>query len=1403
MKYRSPRMHIPQFVARPFWSPRALLGDTAKGGRRHSRRDAAKLRFRVLSLETLQSRELFAADSTLEVATAALAATDTRGARVQQILLGSSTSPANSAFRNGVQVTIGANQLQPYTWSKIDTVSIVFDENVQVSSSQLQLIGGNAPQVATFSYNAQTFKAIWKFDTPLTSGKYLLNLTDRITDLSGNRLDGEWLDGTSQISGNASPGGELNFRFDVHIGDVDSDGEVTVRDLAVLESNFGANGNLKFDINMSGGADAADSAILSSNFGDSLPPATLNETLLVKSIYATGTANPRYAVIGVDQQGNQTLSVINAIDGQIKSTRTLDRNIRYVELEPVSRNGTLESIAVLGVNRATGDVRLWFYNPTLSGAVPSMNFGRTWIPMDLEVLYNSTQEPRIAILGTQNAQPYANRIWWADPLTLQSPGSLSLGTNFEAQKFVVTPASGTTPALISILGLLPSNRTMRVKTFNSITGALVANIALTGSSVVDFKQGFDPVRNEPLIIALSSSAAGSADIEVRTLQGTLRRKLSLPIDGVPKALAVWNKTALSPLQFAVLTEVGAQREGIVLTGDLLTTQPARKISFGAGFRNVGLLTLSMTSADDVELSVTQTSDDLGAAQIKLRSARTGISYRTIPTKVFVRNSDFFDQNRVHAHTPLSEVDERLGLARSWFETPESDNAAALLSDMGANVFTRHVKTGDEDPWWPSNWPSDGSGTSIYAAARDNQGIALDAGQNLAQDYINEAIANDTPMIGYYFDATEQNLSVAHPEWVCKAFNGVPLTPHPTKGAYLDVTGAYGDVVKNRLLEIANMGASGVYLDFRHLPAGGCWGTQLASDFQATYGIPAPAVGSSAAYVKFMQFQAQRVTETLQGWKDAVAAQYPYFHFVISVTSVPGLTRIDMSSDMAAIDSPKSEFNLATQRGQNNSVFFNNQTLYEPDASIRMAFGWTLMREVATKSIPHIWNALTPNRDQLLSFVSAVDAYGMIAAVHVVEELLEPGHQVAGIASRDDLMAAIDLGNKLSPQLAGTEPTKWMAVHFPEAARDSYGTNSKLAWEKVLLPAVAAFQAGVETGRPVSVINDDILTAGIPNDFKVLYLPNTTSLTAAQLANVTAFKNRGGVVISNDGLTQWGQAAGFRSGVNQIESTITALSTPVEFLGLPARVQAVAHSHETTGSDGRIVLAVLNDFSYVQGSTIFEPIAANMVNPTPAPVPAGIRAVLKLADWPQLTAANTQIVAVDPLTLARIPVTRTSTTLEIVFPQFAQSSWVVIEAIPSSSSAPLAMTSASPITSLRTNTALPEDVNGDGQVSPSDALAVIIALNFSRSNSDSNGEGEAATPLLVDVNGDSQVTPLDALLVINYLAQKRTALGEGELNQAPQTPNVETEKSASNKFGSVYVPIEPEVFDSVFADELND
>ncbi|MEM7475415.1 MAG: dockerin type I domain-containing protein, partial [Planctomycetota bacterium] len=74
---------------------------------------------------------------------------------------------------------------------------------------------------------------------------------------------------------------------------------------------------------------------------------------------------------------------------------------------------------------------------------------------------------------------------------------------------------------------------------------------------------------------------------------------------------------------------------------------------------------------------------------------------------------------------------------------------------------------------------------------------------------------------------------------------------------------------------------------------------------------------------------------------------------------------------------------------------------------------------------------------------------------------------------------------------------------------------------------------------------------------------------------------------------------------------------------------------------------------------------------------------------------------------------------------------------------------------------PMDANGDGKVSPLDALIIIDALN--------NHPGGRLPPVheggeppqeRVDVNNDGYISAIDALSIINYLNQERSA-GEGE------------------------------------------
>ena len=201
---------------------------------------------------------------------------------------------------------------------------------------------------------------------------------------------------------------------------------------------------------------------------------------------------------------------------------------------------------------------------------------------------------------------------------------------------------------------------------------------------------------------------------------------------------------------------------------------------------------------------------------------------------------WFDANRVQGHT-------RLTLNERWYGTPEFTGAAAGFKALGAGVFTRHVKTADEDPWWPTALPVDADNRPHSARPRTINGIVLQPGESVAGKIIDEAHAEGLKIITYYWDASEKTLADRNPDWVCRKPNRKTPIEHHRRGKHLDLTGPYREVVLARLLELADMGADGFFFDYRHLPREGCWRSALEDAWRAETGSrrrPRPRRGKS-------------------------------------------------------------------------------------------------------------------------------------------------------------------------------------------------------------------------------------------------------------------------------------------------------------------------------------------------------------------------------------------------------------------------------------------------------------------------------------------------------------------------------------------------------------------------------
>ena len=103
-----------------------------------------------------------------------------------------------------------------------------------------------------------------------------------------------------------------------------------------------------------------------------------------------------------------------------------------------------------------------------------------------------------------------------------------------------------------------------------------------------------------------------------------------------------------------------------------------------------------------------------------------------------------------------------------------------------------------------------------------------------------------------------------------------------------------------------------------------------------------------------------------------------------------------------------------------------------------------------------------------------------------------------------------------------------------------------------------------------------------------------------------------------------------------------------------------------------------------------------------------------------------------------------------------------------------------------NPDVPEDTNGDGEVTAIDALQVINFLNASGPAAvdevmaertalaaAANGEFSGSVRSFLDVNNDGHISPLDALFCINRIAERLAGLTEGEGEAAAPTNSLST------------------------------
>jgi hypothetical protein len=132
-----------------------------------------------------------------------------------------------------------------------DMVSITFSEDVNIQADHLTFVGlrtANRPALAEFTYDIPTMTATWRFDDLVANDHYAIHLSDAVTDVEGDRLDGEWTNPASLFttnslvsefpSGDGEAGGNFTFVFTLLGGDASRDNVFDMTDVDIFYESW-------------------------------------------------------------------------------------------------------------------------------------------------------------------------------------------------------------------------------------------------------------------------------------------------------------------------------------------------------------------------------------------------------------------------------------------------------------------------------------------------------------------------------------------------------------------------------------------------------------------------------------------------------------------------------------------------------------------------------------------------------------------------------------------------------------------------------------------------------------------------------------------------------------------------------------------------------------------------------------------------------------------------------------------------------------------------------------------------------------------------------------------------------------------------------------------------------------
>lgn len=374
------------------------------------------------------------------------------------------------------------------------------------------------------------------------------------------------------------------------------------------------------------------------------------------------------------------------------------------------------------------------------------------------------------------------------------------------------------------------------------------------------------------------------------------------------------------------------------------------------------------------------------------------------------------------------------------------------------------------------------------------------------------------------------------------------------------------------------------------------------EYQAETGKPCPITGPngtlqtysdwfrrdsySAEEIEWYQWKIDRIRQTLKMWKDAIHAANPNAVLIVSAANLPALLRPDASTRWCRIaDSVKSETDSALAGSRRNNIAMRAPSLPEPAADDARALGWVITRDSADFRPFHVWSGTDLAHEKLaLLWAAAIMGFGGVANLDIYERSFRARNADAlrGHTSLGSATAVFELGRRVSPYLAFTEPLRDVLVHVSESARDELLTRPQgivAATRQCIIPTTNAFGVTSRAGLTTGTIDDDQLTQGVPEGTRTVIVPRQQALTAEQQTSLDNFRNSTGVVVALDDVAGWnGQDATYPE-----PPLLEALAGTMQVARIRRSSSGRSHGAAwvvsgASAPHSRFIVTIMNDFS---------------------------------------------------------------------------------------------------------------------------------------------------------------------------------------------------------------------------------